>query len=404
MEGRSKVSTKVMESGPIITNTHTEILLAQFTREYVKQTVFSIPGGKAPGPDGYSSYFYQDNWELVGDEVSDAVLDFLHFGHLLKKINSTILTLILRVNVQTCRLESILPDLVASNQGGFIQGRFIAHNIMICQDLIRHYGRKSNKANCMIKLDLQKAYDTMSWDFLEEVLTAFKFPPKFIATVMTCITTPRFSLMLNGSMNVYFQARRGLRQGDPMSPLLFVLGMEYLSSIMRKVREKTDFCFHERCSDLKLNQLSFADDVLLFCKCDFKSIYRMLQGLNLFSNTSRLVPNKNTSAIYCSGMAETEIKRVVDMSGFTRADLPFKYLGLPICAKRISKEDCKLLVDKMIARIKVWSSRNLSYAVRALLINSVLLTIHAYWSQVMILPKRVMVDIEVVCRSFLWKG
>uniref|UniRef100_A0A803Q6E2 Reverse transcriptase zinc-binding domain-containing protein n=1 Tax=Cannabis sativa TaxID=3483 RepID=A0A803Q6E2_CANSA len=92
------------------------------------------------------------------------------------------------------------------------------------------------------------------------------------------------------------------------------------------------------------------------------------------------------------------------MSGFTREDLPFKYLGLPICAKRISKEECKLLVDKMIARIKVWSTRNLSYAGRVVLINSVLLNIHAYWSQVMILPKRVVADIEAICRSFLGKG
>uniref|UniRef100_A0A803P4L7 Reverse transcriptase domain-containing protein n=1 Tax=Cannabis sativa TaxID=3483 RepID=A0A803P4L7_CANSA len=261
MEGRTKVSKSIMARGPVITTTQEEILLADFTKDEVKQAVFSIPGSKAPGPDGYSSYFFPDNLELVGDEVSEAIIDFLHTGNLLKEINSTVLTLIPKIKcpnlvsdyrqIACCnvlyktstklicsRLKSILPDLVAQNQGGFIKERFIAHNIMICQDLIRHYGRKSNKANCMIKLDLQKAYDTMSWEFLEEVLRAFRFPTKFISIIMKCVTTPRFSLMFNGSMNGYFQSRRGLRQGDPMSPLLFVLRMEYLSRIMKKLGKR----------------------------------------------------------------------------------------------------------------------------------------------------------------------
>uniref|UniRef100_A0A803Q8D4 Reverse transcriptase domain-containing protein n=1 Tax=Cannabis sativa TaxID=3483 RepID=A0A803Q8D4_CANSA len=143
---------------------------------------------------------------------------------------------------------------------GLLRGRFIGHNIMICGDLV----------------------------------------------VMNCVRTPRFSIMFNGSTHGFFEAKRGLRQGDPMSPLLFVLGMEYLSRILKVVGDKSGFHFHERCSKLKINHLAFADDVMLFCNGDFKSILYMLQGLKLFSVSSGLHPNPQKSAIYCSNMAQEE--------------------------------------------------------------------------------------------------
>ncbi|XP_030502749.2 uncharacterized protein LOC115717921 [Cannabis sativa] len=342
----------------------------KYSGEEVKATAFSIPSIKAPGPDGYGSSFYQENLDLIGDDITAAVTSFLHTGALLKEINFIVLTLIPKVkcpNIQLrcVRLKQILPEIVSQNQGGFVKGRYIAHNIMICQDLIRHYGRKTNKASCMIKLDLQKAYNNMEWDFLEEMLEAFKFLTKFIKLIMTCVSTPRFSLLFNGSLHGFFKAKRGLRQGDPMSPLLFVLGMEYLSRIMTKVGCKKDFQFHDRCKDLRLNHLSFADDVLLFCNGDYKSTYFMLQGLKTFSQSSGLNLNVKKTAIYCSGMQESEIQRVLNMSGFTRHPAPFKYLGIPICAKRISAAECTGLI--------------------------------------LILPKKIISEIETVCRNYLWR-
>ncbi|XP_062114014.1 uncharacterized protein LOC133825029 [Humulus lupulus] len=174
---RKSVLATVINVGPVVSSYQSNMLLADFSFEEIKKAIFDIPGLKAPGPDGYRSYFFQENWNLVGNDVFEALTSFLHTGKLLKEINSTVLTLIPKNKcpnsvsdyrpIACCnviykaatklicsRLKVILPSLVAQNQGGFVKGRFIGHNIMICQDLIRHYGRKSAKANCMIKLDL----------------------------------------------------------------------------------------------------------------------------------------------------------------------------------------------------------------------------------------------------------
>ncbi|XP_060972513.1 uncharacterized protein LOC133038396 [Cannabis sativa] len=278
-----------------------EFLSAHFTCEEVKKVVFDIPGIKTPSLHGFASFFFQDNWDIVGTVVKcpNTVKDFRPIA-------------CCNVIYKVARLKHILPELVAQNQGGFVKGRYIGHNIMICQDLLRHYGRKANKPSCMIKLDLQKAYDTIEWGFIEEIL-------------------------------------RGSREGDPMSPLLFVLGMEYMSRIMKKIGKKIGFKYHERY---------------------YSSVMYLLQGLKLFSMTSR----------YCL------------------------YLGIPIGAQKISSEDCAILAEKMKGRIRTWSTRHLSFAGRVVLINLVLMSIHSYWSQVMLLPCKVIKEIESICKSFLWKG
>ncbi|KAM6563484.1 hypothetical protein CsatB_023482 [Cannabis sativa] len=173
---------------------------------------------------------------------------------------------------------------------------------------------------------------------------------------------------------------------------------------MLKIESKPNFKFYDRCAELNLNHLMFIDDVILFCHGDFKSIYYVLQGLKLFSRSSSLQPNPNKSAIYCYGMDDQDIQRIIDCSRFSKKEVPLKYFGIPICAKRISVKESMVLADKMTARIKTWSSRNLSLAGRAILVNSILMSIHFYWSQVMVLLKKTIRDIEAICRAYLWKG
>ncbi|XP_010666661.1 uncharacterized protein LOC104883796 [Beta vulgaris subsp. vulgaris] len=424
---RIPVKESVINKGPVLSVEHKEFLNRQYTTEEVKCALFSIPGDKAPGPDGFGGYFFRDAWTIIGEDVTATVLAFFNSGKLLKEVNATTLTLIPKIPcpssvkefrpIACCnvlykcitkmlcnRLRVVSPELIAENQGEFVHERFIVHNIMVCQDLVRHYGRKNVKPSCIMKLDMQKAYDTIDWQFLNEMMVALQFPSHFIHLVMTCVRTPRFSLMLNGSLHGFFESKRGLRQGDPISPLLFVICMEYMSRIMKSLDTMPAFRYHPRCKGIKLSHLVFADDVILCCGGDFPSVYVMLQAFQLFSDSSGLQINNQKSEFYTAGINESLILRIRNASGFRHSELPFKYLGVPICAKRISTAECGVLVEKMSARIKIWSSRHLSYTGRLQLVNSVLMSIHVYWAQVFIIPRCVLQDIERVCRAYLWTG
>lgn len=139
------------------------------------------------------------------------------------------------------RLKQILPDIIAPNQEAFIQGRFITYNILICQHIVRHYGRENAHPSCIIKMDLKKSYDSIDWVFLDDVLRALKFLEEFIKLIVECVTTPSYCLMINRSLMGFFKGKKDLRQGDPISPLLFVICMEYFSRNMKEVAERTTF-------------------------------------------------------------------------------------------------------------------------------------------------------------------
>ncbi|GKC60581.1 protein LAZ1 [Tanacetum coccineum] len=247
------------------------LMTREFTDEEVRKSIFSIGDSKSPGPNGFTSTFFKHSWDTVGIDVCKAVRDFFANGRILQEINHAILALLPKVPTPTrindyrpiscCnviykvisklitnRIKEGLQDIVSDNQSAFVPGHSISDNILITQELMHNYHLNKGPPRCAFKMDIQKAYDTVDCKFLRDILGGFGFHLTMVGWIMTCVTSTSFSLCVNGDLHGYFKGRRGLRQGDPMSPYLFTLVMEILTLMLkRSVRKSDDFEYHNRC-------------------------------------------------------------------------------------------------------------------------------------------------------------
>ncbi|KAJ0864233.1 putative RNA-directed DNA polymerase [Helianthus annuus] len=404
-----------------------ENMVRQVTEDEVKQAMFSIGENKAPGPDGYTSAFFKKSWDVVGGEVTKAVLDFFSNGQILKQINHTILALVPKVEtpntvldyrpisccnvlykciskIITDRIKGGLGYLVNINQSAFVPGRKISDNILLTQELMHNYQVDRGPPRCALKIDIQKAYDTVSWSFLEEILIRFGFHQKMISWIMACVTTVSYSVSINGELHGYFRGKRGLRQGDPMSPYLFTLVMEVLSLMLQKMALNNAFRFHLHCSKQKIINVSFADDLFVFVHGDMGSVQLIRSVLGKFTSFSGLVPSLPKSTIFfCNVPCDVKVN-ILSLLPFREGTLPVRYLGVPLISTKLSFRDCRILVERMERKVDNWMTKTLSFAGRLQLINSVLAAMYTYWASVFILPMRIVKDLEKRMRRFLWNA
>ncbi|KAL2228612.1 UNVERIFIED_CONTAM: hypothetical protein Sindi_1840900 [Sesamum indicum] len=219
-----------------------------------------------------------------------------------------------------------------------------------------------------------------------------------------CVSTTSFSIGLNGKPHGFFSGARGLRQGDPLSPNLFVLVMEALHlGFLQRIEQDLQFTYHWKCESSKIFQMGFADDLLLLCRADLDSIRVFKEGLDWFE-WSGLRLNVQKSHLIISRSAQNLKDQMLDILGFQEGHLLIRYLGLPLISSRLSISDCQPLISKIDARINGWEGISLSYAGRVQIIKSVLSALSLYWASAFILPKKVINEIEKRLRTFLWKG
>lgn len=409
-----------------VTDLEAENMCSEVSLNEIKEALKSIDDSKAPGPDGYTAKNFKVAWSVVGEDLCNAVKEFFSSGKILGEMNASIISLVPKTKtpskvldyrpiaccnvvykliskILTNRLKQVLCRIICQNQSAFIPGRSIIDNILITQELLKGYGSKNGKERCALKIDIMKAYDSVSWSFLEEVLVGFGFPRRFINWIMICIRNASFSICVNGESHGYFKSGRGLRQGDPISPYLFTMVMEVLTLILqRNISQSGVFKYHQGCEVLKITSLCFADDFMILSNGDADSIMIIKQALDEFSEYSGLHPNLGKSTLFYSNISEEVKKSILEILPFTVGSLPVKYLGVPLVTKRLSVTNCKNLIERVKSRINDWKNKFLSYAGRMQLIASILAAMQNYWANVFFLPKTVTNDIDRLLKDFLW--
>ncbi|GFS28741.1 hypothetical protein Acr_00g0003640 [Actinidia rufa] len=282
-----RMGMELLAAGPLVQEDQKQQLTRPVLDEEIKSAIFGIGDDKAPGPDGYTACFFKKAWTIVGNDVCAAVKEFFRSGKILKQINHATIVLAPKSDnaskvedfrpiaccnviykiiskILASRLSNILEDLIDPAQSAFVPNRSMTENIYLVQELLRKYCWNRISPRCIMKIDLRKAYDTINWVFLEDMLSVLGFPDIFINWIMQCVTTAAYSISINGTLHGFFKGQQGIRQGDPLSPFLFTICMEFLSRKLRDLQRNPEYKHHPKCAELNITHLAFADDTFNF--------------------------------------------------------------------------------------------------------------------------------------------
>eukprot|EP00253_Pinus_taeda_P010579 PITA_10579 len=339
-----------------------EDLFQEVTKEEVESIIKSMAKDKSPGPDGWTVELFHSLFRADRGGVN-------------------------------------------GSGGGIKEKRQIHEAIGVAQETI-HNIRNSRQKGAVIKIDLSKAYDRISWTYLGMLLTHLGFKVEFISWIMGCISSVSFVVLINGAASQFFRGHRGLRQGCPLSPLLFLLAAEGLSKLISNAKRSGLVKGLEVAVNFFISHLLFVDDILLFTNGSQNEIKELKSILDMFLKVTGLQINSRKSQIILEGFNRQEELMILSHLPFEACKMEnsFKYLGFWLKPLAYRKQDWNWLVAKIEQRISHWSFKWLSRAGRLTLVNSFLQAMPVFWAALTWIPKGILHKIKQICSRFLWSG
>ncbi|GKU89268.1 hypothetical protein SLEP1_g3431 [Rubroshorea leprosula] len=404
-----------------------EWLERPFTIEKIEEGLNDCDGSKAPGPDGFNFNFVKFAWSTVKDDFVNFVTEFHRNGRLVNGLNSSFLALIpkkmnpeqfkeyrpisligclykLLAKVLANRLKMVMEGIISESQAAFIGGRQLVDSVLVLNEVVHEV--KWRKQECFIlKADFEKAYDCVDWGFLDWMMNRMGFGVKWRKWMLECLSTSRISILINGSPTNEFPVRNGLRQGDPLSPFLFLLVAEGLCGLVKKAESEGLLKGVEigRGGTL-LSLLQFADDTVFMGKADVDNLRVVKAILNWFQLISGLKINFGKSYLYGFNVSEGWVKGAADILRCGVGKMPFTYLGLPVGGNSGRRQFWNPVLDRFRQKLASWKSPLLSFGGRITLINSVLSALPIFYLSLFKIPKGVLREMIKIQRSFFWGG
>ncbi|KAK9931811.1 hypothetical protein M0R45_019074 [Rubus argutus] len=412
----------------LVTEAENSTLILIPSDEEIWTAVKSMDIDSAPGPDGFNGHFYISCWEIVGADVIAAVQYFFYHGQLSASFNSGLIILIPKVEhadsitqfrpialtnfvfkiipkILALRLSSIASRIISPQQHAFVAGRNISDCILMTSECFNLLESKCHGGNVAIKVDITKAFDTLSWEFLLHVLQAFGFHSTFVLWVRALLLSAKLSLSINGRPVGYFSCGRGVRQGDPLSPLLFCLAEEVLSRGLSMLASSGQLrLITSPRGTTAPSHVLFADDIIVFCRGDKRNLERVLNFFEKYGEISGQIINKQKSQVFLGSHLNNRRHSIASVLGIPLGSAPFNYLGVPIFHGKPRAAYFQPIVDRIRLRLSSWMSSLLSMAGRLQLIKSVISGMFVYSFQVYEWPVSLLRRIEPWCRNFLWSG